>query len=236
MLSILIRDLRFAVRQLVKNPGFSLIAICTLALGIGANTAIFSVVNAVLLRPLPYPEPERLVYLNETIPQGDTAIALPDYVDWRNEAKSFQHLAIARTLESRNLSGIPGREPERVSVAFVTANFFNVIGLPPQLGRTFREDEDKPGAPALVVISDRLWDRTFNRDPSIIGRTLHFHDQPFTVTGVMPREMDAPRGVDAWFSVMRRSANPGWQNRANHPGFYGWGRLKKRGHGGAGSR
>jgi putative ABC transport system permease protein len=218
--------LRFAFRQLIKNPAFSAVAIITLALGIGANTAIFSVVNAVLLRPLPYPQPERLVYLNEVIGGTDTSIALPDYVDWRNDSKSFQHLAITR-LESRNLSGIVGREPERVSVAFVTANFFDVIGLPPQIGRTFNEDEDKPGAPALAVISDRLWDRAFHRDPQIVGRAVSFHGQPFTVLGVMPREMDSPHGVDAWFSVMRRSANPGWQNRANHPAFFGWGRLKE---------
>src|SRR5439155_8409793 len=148
-------DLRFALRQLHKSPGFTAIAVLTLALGIGANTAIFSVVNAVLLRPLPYPQPERLVYLNETGGGTDVSIALPDYVDWRKDSKSFQHLAITR-LESRNLSGIAGREAERVSVAFVTANFFDVIGLRPQIGRTFREDEDKPGAPALVVLSDRL--------------------------------------------------------------------------------
>ena len=219
-------DIRYAFRTLLKQPGFTIIAVLTLALGIGANTAIFSVVNAVLLRPLPYPEPERLVYLNETTGGTNTSIALPDYLDWRNDAKSFQHLAISR-LESRNLSGIPGREPERISVAFVTANFFNVIGLNPQLGRTFTEDEDKPGAPALVVLSERLWDRAFNRNPNIVGSAVNFHGQPFTVTGVMPREMDSPHGVDAWFSLMRRSANPAWQNRANHPMFYGWGRLKK---------
>ena len=225
-MNTLLQDFRYAFRKLLQQPGFTAIAVLTLALGIGANTAIFSVVNAVLLRPLPYPEPDRLVYLYETANNADTAIALPNYIDWRNDAKSFQHLAIARTLESRNLSGIPGREPERVSVAYVTANFFNVIGLNPQLGRVFSEDEDKPGAPALVVISDRLWERVFQRDPGIVGRAINFHGQPFTVTGVMPPEMDAPRGIDAWFSVMRRSANPGWQNRANHPGFYGWGRLK----------
>ncbi|HEX8679209.1 MAG TPA: ABC transporter permease [Chthoniobacterales bacterium] len=219
-------DIRYAFRTLLKQPGFTIIAVLTLALGIGANTAIFSVVNAVLLRPLPYPEPERLVYLNETTGGTNTSIALPDYLDWRNDAKSFQHLAISR-LESRNLSGIPGREPERISVAFVTANFFNVIGLNPQLGRSFTQDEDKPGAPALVVLSERLWDRAFNRNPNIIGSAVNFHGQPFTVTGVMPREMDSPHGVDAWFSLMRRSANPAWQNRANHPMFYGWGRLKK---------
>ncbi|HEV3409886.1 MAG TPA: ABC transporter permease [Chthoniobacterales bacterium] len=227
MLGTVWQDARYAVRVFLKSPAFTAVALVALALGIGANTAIFSVVNAVLLRPLPYPQADRLVYLYETTQQGDTSIALPNYIDWRNEAKSFQHLAIARTLESRNLSGIPGREPERVQVAYVTANFFNVIGLNPQLGRVFNEDEDKPGAPALVVISDRLWERVFQRDPNIVGRAINFHGQPFTVTGVMPPEMDAPRGIDAWFSVMRRSANPGWQNRANHPAFFGWGRLKE---------
>src|ERR1700704_5237138 len=219
-------DLKFALRQLRKSPGFTIIAVLTLALGIGANSAIFSVVNAVLLRPLPYPKPDRLVYLNEVIGGTNTSIALPDYVDWRKDSTSFEHLAISR-LESRNLSGIAGREPERISVAYVTANFFNVIGLPPQLGRTFTEDEDKPGAPSLAVISDRLWDRAFHRDPQIVGRPMNFHGTPITVIGVMPREMDSPHGVDAWFSVMRRANLPGWQNRANHPMFFGWGRLKE---------
>jgi putative ABC transport system permease protein len=219
-------DLRFALRQLRKSPGFTIIAVLTLALGIGANSAIFSVVNHVLLRPLPYPHPERLVYLNEVINGTDTAIALPDYVDWRKDSKSFEHLAMSR-LESRNLSGIPGREPERISVAYVTANFFNVIGLPPQIGRTFSEDEDRPGAPSLAVISDRLWDRAFHRDPQVVGRPMQFHGTPITVIGVMPREMDSPHGVDAWFAVMRRANIPGWQNRANHPMFFGWGRLKE---------
>jgi putative ABC transport system permease protein len=218
-------DLRFAFRQLRKSPAFTVVAVLTLALGIGANSAIFSVVNHVLLRPLPYPQPERLVSLGETTGGTSTSIALPDYLDWRKDSKSFEHLAISR-LESRNLSGVGGREPERISVAYVTANFFNVIGLAPQVGRTFSEDEDKPGAPSLAVISDRLWDRVFHRDPNIVGRPMEFHGQPITVIGVMPREMDSPHNVDAWFAVMRRAANPGWQNRANHPGFFGWGRLK----------
>ncbi len=225
-MNTLLQDFRYALRKLVQQPAYTIIAVLTLALGIGANTAIFSVVNAVLLRPLPYPEPDRIVYLSEVNGGTNSAIAFPDYIDWRNDAKSFEHLALSRT-ESRNLSGIAGREPERVSVSFVTANFFRVIGLNPQIGRTFTDDEDKPGAPALVVLSDRLWDRVFNRDPNIIGRAVTFHGQPFTVTGVMPREMDSPHGVDAWFSVMRRSANAAWQNRANHPMLFAWGRLKK---------
>src|SRR5205823_10239866 len=111
----MINDLRYGLRQLIKHPAFTIIAIVTLALGIGANSAIFSVVNAVLLRPLPYPQPERIVYLNEVSSGIDSSIALPDYLDWRRDAKSFQHLALSRS-ESRNLTPMPGREPERISV------------------------------------------------------------------------------------------------------------------------
>ncbi|MEO5721366.1 MAG: ABC transporter permease, partial [Chthoniobacterales bacterium] len=113
------QHLRFAFRQLRKSPGFTIVAVLTLALGIGANTAIFSVVNAVLLRPLPYPQPDRLLHLSEVVNGADTAIALPDYVDWRNDSKSFEQLAISR-LESRNIGGDAGSEAERISVAHVT--------------------------------------------------------------------------------------------------------------------
>ena len=218
-------DIRFALRQLRKSPGFTVVAVLTLALGIGANSAIFSVVNAVLLRPLPYPQADRLVYLNEVTQGTDTAIALPDYVDWRRDSSSFQNLALTR-LESLHLSDVPGREPERISVSLATANFFDTIGLKPQIGRTYSEEEDKPGAPPLAVISDRLWDRAFHRDPQVVGRAITLHGRPVTVIGVMPREMNSPQGVDIWLSLMRRSAIPAWQNRANHPMFFAWGRLK----------
>src|SRR5918998_575654 len=184
-MNTLLQDFRYAFRKLVKQPAFTVIAVLTLALGIGANTAIFSVVNHVLLRPLPYPQPERLVYLNEVINGSDAAIALPDYLDWRRDNTSFQHLALTR-LESLNLSDVPGREPERISVSLATANFFDAIGLKPQLGRTYSEEEDKPGAPPLAVISDRLWDRAFQRDPQIIGRAITLHGRPVAVIGVMP--------------------------------------------------
>src|SRR5256886_3969965 len=168
-------DLKFALRQLLKSPGFTVVAVITLGLGIGANTAIFSIVNAVLLRPLPYPAADRIMVLNESSgPKQDFSVALPDYFDWRNDNTVFEHLA-ATHKESRNLSGIPGREPERVSCASVTRNFFNIIGLPPEIGRTFSEDEDKVGAPPVVVISDRLWQHAFNRDREVIGRSLNLH-------------------------------------------------------------
>ena len=219
-------DLRFALRQLRKSPGFTFVAVITLALGIGANTAIFSIVNAVLLRPLPYPNADRIMVLNESSGPGqDYSVALPDYFDWRNENTVFEHLA-ATHKESRNLSGIPGREPERVSCASVTRNFFNIIGLPPELGRTFSEDEDKVGAPPVVVISDRLWQHAFNRDRGVIGRSINLHDQNFTIVGVMPPQVRSPQDSDAWFSLMRRSNNPAWMDRSHHPMIFVWGKLK----------
>src|SRR6202023_3895113 len=196
--------LRLALRQLIKNPAFTSVAIITLALGIGANTAIFSIVNAVLLRPLPYPDADRIIVLNESSGPGqDYSVALPDYFDWRNDNTVFEHLA-ATHKESRNLSGISGREPERISCASVTRNFFNIIGLPPKIGRTFSEDEDKVGAPPVVVISDRLWQRAFNRDPAVLGRSITLHDQNYTVIGVMPPQVTSPQDSDFWMSMLRR--------------------------------
>src|SRR5467141_735209 len=219
-------NFRLALRQLIKNPAFSAGAIVTLALGIGANTAIFSIVNAVLLQPLPYPDANRIMVLNESSgPNQDFSVALPDYFDWQRDNKVFEHLACTHK-ESRNLSGIPGREAERVSCASVTRNFFNVIGLPAEIGRTFSEDEDKVGGPPVVVISDRLWQRAFNRDPGAIGRSINLHDQSYTVIGVMPPQMTSPQDTDAWFSLGRRSNNPAWMDRSHHPMMFVWGRLK----------
>src|SRR6266436_2233166 len=219
-------NIRYAFRMLRKQPGFSAVAIVTLALGIGANTAIFSIVNAVLLRPLPYPDADRIMVLNESSgPKQDFSVALPDYFDWRNGNTVFEHLA-ATHKESRNLSGIPGREPERISCASVTRNFFNIVGLPPEIGRIFSEEEDKVGAPPVVVISDRLWRRAFNRDPSVLGRSITLHDQNFTVIGVLPPQVTSPQDSDVWLSMMRRSNNPVWMQRFIHPMIYVWGKLK----------
>ena len=216
---------RFAFRQLIKNPAFSAVAIVTLALGIGANTAIFSIVNAVLLRPLPHPNADRIMVLNESSGPGqDSAVALPDYFDWQKDNTVFEHLA-ATHKESRNLSGIPGRDPERVSGASVTRNFFNITGLSPEIGRTFGEDEDKAGAPPLVVISDRLWRRAFNADPGVLGRSITLHDQNYTVIGVMPPQMTSPQDSDFWISLTRRTPDI-WMQRFIHPMIFVWGKLK----------
>jgi putative ABC transport system permease protein len=222
----MLQELRYALRVLAKQPAFTLIAVLTLALGIGANTAIFSIINSVLLRPLPYPNADRIMVLNESSGPGqDFSVALPDYFDWQKEAKSFEHLACTHK-ESRNLSGIPGRDPERVSTASVTRNFFDVIGLGPEIGRVFSEEEDKPGAPAVAVISDRVWQRVFNRSRQILGQSITLHDQSFTIIGVMPAQMTSPQDSDVWLSLGRRSNNPAWLDRSHHPMMYVWGRLK----------
>ncbi|MBA3272803.1 MAG: ABC transporter permease, partial [Chthoniobacterales bacterium] len=196
-------------------------------LGIGLNTSIFSVVNAVLLRPLPYPEGERITIVMQTSrSMPEISFSFPDYADMRRDNTVFEHFAVTRR-ESYNLSGLEGREPEQISGALVTANFFNVIGLQPQLGRTFTEDEDRPGGPALAVISDALWQRLFARDPKVLGRALTFGGQPYTVVGVMPPQMFSPRTVEVWFPLVRRSDNEQWQDRENHPGLTGWARLKR---------
>ena len=220
-------DFRFALRQLIKAPGFTFLAVLTLGLGIGLNTSIFSVVNAVLLRPLPYPDADRLAIVMETSPTiPEISFCLPNYLDYRRDNTVFETFAVSRR-ESYNLSGLHGREPEQISGALVTANFFRAIGLKPQLGRTFTEEEDRVGGAALAVISDGLWQRLFARDPNLLGRVLTFGNQPYTVVGVMPPEMFSPRTVEVWFPLMRRTDDKVWQDRENHMGMVGWARLKR---------
>ncbi|MEY2481499.1 MAG: hypothetical protein QOK24_27 [Verrucomicrobiota bacterium] len=219
-------DLRFALRQLRKSPGFTFIAVLTLALGIGANTAIFSVIYAVLLQPLPYPEGDRVMILTETDSnQPQISVAYPDYVDWKRDNTVFENIAVSRR-ESFNLSGLPGRAPEQVQGGLVTGNFFKVIGLQAQLGRVFTEEEDRVGGPAVCVISDKLWQRIFARDPNVLGKTVNFGNQPYTILGVMPPQMFSPRTAEVWFPLTRRTDDQMWQNRDNHPGLFGWARLK----------
>jgi len=217
-------QLRFAFRQLIKNPGFAAVAILTLALGIGANTAIFSIVNAVLLRPLPYPDADRIMVLNESGGGQEFAVALPNYQDWKHDNTVFQFLAITRR-ESRNMSEVQGQEAQRIPVAHVSEDFFKVVGISPKLGRTFTEEESKPGGPPAVVISDRLWQRAFARDANVLGRTIKLHNQGYTIIGVMPPEMASPQDTDVWFPFGRRIV-PFWNDRTIHPMLFVWGRLK----------
>ena len=217
-------NFRLALRHLIKNPGFAAVAILTLALGIGANTAIFSVVNAVLLQPLPYANADRIMVLNESGDGQEFSVSLPNYEDWKHDNTVFEYLAITRR-ESRNLSGISGQEAQRIPCAHVSEEFFKVVGISPKLGRTFTNEEAKPDGPPVVVISDRLWQRAFDRDSNVVGRTMKLNDQGFTVIGVMPPEMTSPQDTDLWFPFARRIVSF-WQDRTIHPMLFVWGRLK----------
>ncbi len=178
------QDLRFAVRTLAKSPGFTSVAVLALALGIGANTAIFTLIRTVLLKPLPYPESDRLVMLNEMfLPDGVGSVSTPNFLDWRKQNRSFDELS-AFSIGNANLqsSGTPKRIPSLAA----TANFFSVLRVQPVLGRTFLANEDQPGAQNAVIISERLWERRFARDPGILGKTLTLDGDGHTVVGVMP--------------------------------------------------
>ena len=186
MLGDLGHDLRYGVRMLWKNPGFTAIAVIALALGIGANSAIFSVVNTVLLRPLPYGEPERLVMVwedNSKIGFPRDTPAAANYVDWRDQSTVFEGMA-ATADQSLNLTG--AGEPERFDGKRVSANFFSLLGVEPQLGRGFMPEEDVPGANKVVVLSHGLWQRRFGSDPGLVGKSITLNGEGYTVVGVMP--------------------------------------------------
>jgi putative ABC transport system permease protein len=182
------RDVRYATRLLIRAPGFSAIAIVTLALGIGANTAIFSVVNAVLLRPLPYRDPSRLVVIGERGSDGSAGnVGYATFLDWRDRSHAFDEMALVR-LWIPTL--ITNGEPERISGMRVSSNYFHLLGVQPALGRDFRAAEDNPDDWRVVLISDSLWRRRFGADPSVVGRVVTMNDSPYTIIGVLPASFE----------------------------------------------
>jgi putative ABC transport system permease protein len=184
----LARDVRYAARLLVRAPGFAAIALLTLALGIGANTAIFSVLNAVLLRPLPYADPDRLVMVGERRPDGSTGnVGYTTFLDWRERNHSFGDLALIRSwTPTLATTG----EPERISGVRVSANFFAMLGVRPALGRDFTAAEDTPASWQRVILSDGLWRRRFGADAAAIGRVITMNDRQFRIVGVMPASFE----------------------------------------------
>jgi putative ABC transport system permease protein len=203
MLAALRQDLRYAVRQLVRSPAFTVIAVLTLGLGIGANTAIFSVVNAVLLRPLPYPEPSRLVHVAEQRPNGTTNVAsYPNFLDWWKDG-ALESAALSRTL-SLNVGGAEG--PERIAGALVSADFFRVLGIVPTWGRYFLQGEDTPGRDRVAVIGHGLWQRRFGGDPSVLGHTLNVDGRPLTIVGIAPPRFRYPEETEVWIPVSQDEA------------------------------
>jgi putative ABC transport system permease protein len=202
----LIKDIRYGIRGLLKRPGFTAVAIITLALGIGANTAIFSVVNAVVLRPLPYAEPERLMTLWETMPGSDQRSVAPgNFVDWRTQNKTFLDLA-ATFYANFNLTS--DGEPDRIDGATITSNFMSVLGASAQLGRTFQPDDDEHQDRSLVLISDGLWRRRFGADQNVVGRTITIDETSHTIVGVMGRGFQFPERSELWVLGRNRGAVP----------------------------
>lgn len=190
-------DLRYAVRQLIKNPGFAAVAILTLALGIGACTAIFSVVNGVLLQPLDYPQPDRIVVIRETnLPAfPEFAVSPPNYLDWEKQTESYTCLA-AYSGSEINLTG--EGEPQRLIGVEGTAHYFDVYGIQPVLGRWFVPEEDAPGKDHVVVLSHPFWQRVFGGERKVIGRSIQLNGEPYTVIGIAPPGFGQASKVDTW--------------------------------------
>jgi predicted permease len=185
------QDVRYAFRSLRRTPMVSATAMVTFALGIGANTAVFSVVDAVLLRPLTYAEPERLVVLHETVPQlGRVPVGAAEFEEWREGAQSFEQMALM-AVAPMILTG--AGEPQRLDAARVSASLFPMLGINPALGRGFSVDEEVPGRDRVVMLSDGLWRTRFGADASIVGRTITLNDESYVITGVLPPQFRFPR-------------------------------------------
>ena len=219
----LIQDLRYGLRSLARNPAFAAVAVIALALGIGANTAIFSVVSGVLLQPLPYEDPDQLMRLSESSPDfGTMAVSYPNFVDWKDLNRSFAGLAAFRW-EDYDITG--GGQPEHLSGKMVSADFFRVLGIKPVLGRDFDAKADRFGTSPVVLISGGLWNRRFGSSTTVAGSQLMLNGRSYTVAGVVPASFQLEGKAEVytlleqWDDVLARS-------REMHPGMYVVGRLK----------
>ncbi|MBV9924269.1 MAG: ABC transporter permease [Acidobacteria bacterium] len=221
-MTTLLQDLRFGVRMLWKRPGFTAVVVLTLALGIGANTAIFSVVNGVLLRPLPYRTADRLVFLSEWSQQvPNMSVSYPNFLDWQAQTTSFEALAAFRS-NGFVLTG--AGEPERLTAREVSQQFFPALGVAPALGRDFLPEEDKTGGAKTVILSHGLWQRRFGGDPGVLGRGLMLNNESYTVVGILPQTFEWQAPVDIFVPLGLRADR--MQARGNHPGIYVVGLLK----------
>jgi putative ABC transport system permease protein len=223
-MQILRQDLRYGARMLAKKPLFTIVAVITLALGIGANTAIFSVVNAVLLRALPYHNPTQLVVLSTVASNGERdGLSIPEVQDYQARMKSLDELAAFQT-QSVNITG--GERPDRVRGAFVSANFFMVFNLAPILGRTFAEGEDQKGAAKLAVVNEKMWQERLNSDLKLDGRTLTLNGEPYSVIGVVSSSFKHPfdPDVEVWMPMTNFPGNTG-QREARF--LFGMGHLRQ---------
>jgi len=218
------QDLRYSGRILLKHPGFTLIAVLTLGLGIGANTAIFSIVNAVLLRPFPYEAPEQLVIPGESLTgtRGNSTLSYPNFADWKDDRKVFTAASAVRSNENFNLTG--SGEPERLQGRLVSAGFFSLLGIKPLLGRDFLAEDDRPGATPTVILSYGLWSRRFGSDQSIAGKQITLNNQSYTIIGVSSQ--DFQYGLEADVTVPIGLQAERFKTRGADPGISAVARLK----------
>jgi predicted permease len=215
-MDILLQDVRYAARKLVRTPGFSLIAVATLALAIGATTAVFSIVNGVLLKPLPFKAPHELVRIGSTGRDGKFSnMSVPDFIDYRDQTHSFAGVAQIQDRNSANLV-VPGVEPLRLNSASVGAKFFDILGVPMQLGRGFFNGDDAVGAQRVVVLSDKLWRSSFSADKNIVGRAISVNGNDHTVVGVAPASLTYPETPDLWVPFVLEPWMVDPTNRGSH--------------------
>ncbi len=211
------------MRSLLKRPGFACLAILTLSLGIGVNASLFTVVHSVLLSPLPFPEPERLVSLFERAlgseDDHDNVVAGGQFEDWQRQATSFQQMGLVGE-DSANLSGDGGALPEAIGTRFCSYNLFSILGIQPLYGRLFSAEDDRAGASSTVVLTYGLWKRRYGGDPATIGRTILLDTKPYTVVGVLPGWFDYPdTRAQVWLPVYHEVSAEDMHSRGNHRFF-----------------
>src|SRR6266851_5699157 len=217
------QDVRYGLRLLGKNPGFTAIAILTLALGIGANTALFSVVNGVLLNPLPFPNPDELVAVYTKSPTfQESSISYPNFLDWQKDNHSFAALSAFRS-DDFNMTG--AGEPERVHTHMISAEFFTALDMPPILGRTFRSEEDKAGAGPVAILSDGLWNRKFGSAQDALGKNITLNGKAYTIIGVAPGHITGLSNTDIFVPIGQWN-DPTFRDRRISMGMNSIGRLK----------
>ena len=211
----LLKDIRYGVRTLLKNRGFTAVALLALALGVGANTAIFSVVNAVLLRPLPFERSDQLVMVWEKrlqLGRVRNVVSPPDFNDWRTQNQVFEDMA-AFSGQGFNLGA--STEPERIQGAGVSPSLFSILRARPRIGRTFQADEDKPGGNPVAIISSALWQRSLASDPEIVGKAIKLNEKDHTIVGVMPADFGFPNGTsEIWVPLVLSPEDA--SNRGGH--------------------
>ena len=216
----ILSDIRFALRGLRKQPVLTGVAILTLALGIGANTAMFSVINTVLLRPLPYPNPDRLVWMNESGDEvANRMVSYPNFLDWSTRNHTFEAMSTYRTW-GVTLTGVD--QPTKIDAGMVAADYFKVMGVTPFRGRAFTAEDDRPGATPVTIISYAFWQKYFAGDTSVVGKTIALDDSAFTVIGIMPEDFTHQGPPPIWMTIGPMN----WKNRDVRTGGNVLGRLK----------